>query len=656
MDQENNKKILLTTEFSPVDAPLSLQRMCALYLPADIYHRYLKMQGKDVVCIGGSNDYHTSVTRKAHVSGKTPRATVQEHMGQLKDVLAKWQIDFSKFSGTSNLVNVKHATFVREVFTSLYKKKYIQGKLNDQLFSSIHQAYLPESCFAGEATTKEQENPFLQSCFPFSETELKKDEEKPKLPRKDWYLKLEPFKAQWESWIKEQSLESIKEMAELKNFVPSFSITGECYWGIPVPIEDGAKKVIWPWVESLLAYLSTTQELLGEENEGETWKSYWKKESTEVIHFVTEDTLGSHLLVWPILLMAQELDLPSAFVAQSAHDIPVFPAEKVSEKFDVNLLRYYLSSLDTGKEKNNIFSWKDFQKSSQQDFIKNTVGFSQRVLKFVDQKFSGEVPSGENLGDDDKKLLEQCLESESKIKQAYDNMSWKEVISEVASLSEKANQYFNQKAPWKKSDDPSQTESCLYVGIQVTKKMALLLSPIIPQWSKSIYSQLNLEGEVSWSSLSEKVPGGQKINAKDSYDFPKVSEKQWKELQKRETESEGASKAPANSPKEQVTYDDFARLDIRIGEVIEAKKIEKADKLLQLQVKIGEETRQIIAGIAQYYTPEQVLGKKLPILVNLKPAKLRGLISEGMILCADVKGAAVFLNPDKDVPSGSTVR
>jgi len=691
-------KFVVTSALPYANGPLHLGHIAGAYLPADIYTRFNRLVGNDILFVCGTDEHGVPITLSAEKENVTPRTIVKRYHEDIKKVFERLNISFDYFSGTSNLHNKHHAKLSREFFIKLYKNKLINSKLQDQYFCEKCERYLADRYLEGicpKCGHPEARGDECSNCnYQFDPLTLKEPKCKicsavPKIrTTKHWYLRLNVLQQELEQWI--DSKDYWKE--NVVNFVKGWfkeglrerAITRDLYWGVPVPLDEAAGKVLYVWFDAPIGYISATIQYFEEKGDKEKWREYWQNPDCNIVHFIGKDNIPFHAIIWPSILLGQreKYQLPWHIPANeylnfglsqeedgikskaSTSKGNVVWAHESLDSFDVDYIRYYLAACAPEKS-DTTFTWKDFQLRCNGELLGVLGNFANRVLKFIAHNFDSKIPEPGKLEKRDKEFLATIHEAPAKVHKLYKKFEVRQVVAEIVNLGRLGNQYFDEKAPWKSvKENRKDCEACMFVSVQLVQTLAVLLSPIIPGSSQKLWLQLGHTSEIAnWDEDFKELSAGHAISKPEGI-FAKIDNKviaaKEEQLAKAiATSTETAEETTVEIPpfKEGIIdFETFSQLDIRIGEIVAAQKVPKAKKLLQLKVKVGADTRQIIAGIAQYYKPEDIVGKKVPLLINLKPVKIRGLLSEGMILCADIEGEPILLSPQKDVPPGAIVR
>lgn len=727
----SKQKLLVTSALPYANGPIHLGHIAGAYLPADIYVRFNRLIGNDVVYVCGTDEHGVPITLRAEKENVTPRTIVQRYHEDIKKAFSRFNIAFDIFSGTSHMHNKHHAGLSREFFMYLHKNNLVSVKLTDQHYCHKCQRFLADRFIEGTCPRcgfAEARGDECSNCnYQFDPLELKNPkckicQETPEIrSTKHWYLRLDVLQKELEKWIggKTYWKENVVTFVQgwFKQGLKERAITRDLYWGVPVPLEEAAGKVLYVWFDAPIGYISATMEWAEKNGNIERWKEYWQNPECRIVHFIGKDNIPFHAIIWPAMLIGQRQNyqLPWQIPANeylnfgfSADDKSVKASKSVGnvvwvheclDIFPADMVRYFLAACAPEKQ-DTMFTWKDFQGKCNAELLGVIGNFANRVLKFIANNFGGKVPAPVALNERDKEVMDKTRQAIKEVERLYANFEVRNGVGEIANLARLGNQYFDEKAPWKSvKENKNDCQNCMFVSIQMVNALAVLLTPVIPDSCQKLWEQLGHKDKiVGWEQAVKEIAAEHVIGTPTGL-FQKIEDEVIAPLEAKlataiqkaaaaapeiKTESRPAPEtkaaentaaptpqpapvqsetAPAVKPvhvvpekAKSIPLAMFQTLDLRIGEVVEAEKVAKSDKLLKLQVKIGSETRQVVSGIAKAYTPEQIKGKKVPLILNLEPAKIRGIMSEGMILCADIDGKPVLLLPDQDVPSGSPVK
>ncbi|WP_347838955.1 methionine--tRNA ligase [uncultured Draconibacterium sp.] len=673
------KRTLITTALPYANGPIHIGHLAGVYVPADIYARYLRLKKEDVIMIGGSDEHGVPITLKAKNEGITPQDVVDKFHGIIKDSFEKFGISFDVYSRTSAPVHHETAS---EFFKKLYDEGKFVEKTSEQYYDEANNQFLADRYIVGTCPKCSFEKAYGDQCescgTSLSPTELINPTStisgnQPVLKETThWYLPLD----QYEPWLKEWILEGHKEWktnvyGQCKSWIDSGlmprAVTRDLDWGVPVPVEGVEGKVLYVWFDAPIGYISATKELT------EDWETYWKDPETRMLHFIGKDNIVFHCIIFPSMLKAEgTFNLPENVPANeflnlendkisTSRNWAVWLHEYLEEfpgKEDV--LKYVLTA-NAPETKDNDFTWKDFQNRNNNELVAVLGNFVNRALVLTQKYYNGIVPERGELSDYDKEALAEIANIKGEVEKSIDSFRIRESLKNAMDLARLGNKYLADQEPWKVvKADAKRVETIMNICLQITANLTICLEPFLPFSMEKLRGFLNLE-KMDWEKLgdTELLPSGHKVN-KPELLFEKIEDKvieaQLQKLAdtKKANEMAEATAAPA---KENIEFDDFVKMDVRAGTVIECEKVAKTKKLLKLRIDTGIDQRTVVSGIAEYYKPEELIGKQVSILVNLAPKKLRGIESQGMILCAEnADGTLSIVSPDKAVKNGSEIR
>nr|WP_319510768.1 methionine--tRNA ligase [uncultured Draconibacterium sp.] len=673
------KRTLITTALPYANGPIHIGHLAGVYVPADIYARYLRLKNEDVIMIGGSDEHGVPITLKAKNEGITPQDVVDRYHGIIKESFEKFGISFDVYSRTSSPV---HHETAAEFFKKLYDEGKFIEKTSEQYFDEANNQFLADRYIIGTCPKCSFEKAYGDQCescgTSLSPTELINPTStisgnQPVLKETThWYLPLD----QYEPWLKEWILEGHKEWktnvyGQCKSWIDSGlmprAVTRDLDWGVPVPVEGVEGKVLYVWFDAPIGYISATKELT------EDWETYWKDPETRMLHFIGKDNIVFHCIIFPSMLKAEgTFNLPENVPANeflnlendkisTSRNWAVWLHEYLEDfpgKEDV--LKYVLTA-NAPETKDNDFTWKDFQNRNNNELVAVLGNFVNRALVLTQKYYDGEVPARGELTDHDKETLAEIAKIKGEVEKSIDSFRIRESLKNAMDLARLGNKYLADEEPWKVvKTDAERVKTIMNICLQITANLTICLEPFLPFSMDKLRGFLNFE-KMDWVKLGETdlLPVGHKVN-KPELLFEKIEDKvieaQLQKLAdtKKANEMAEATAAPA---KENIEFDDFVKMDVRAGTVIECEKVAKTKKLLKLKIDTGIDQRTVVSGIAEYYQPEELIGKQVSILVNLAPKKLRGIESQGMILCAEnADGTLSIVSPDKAVKNGSEIR
>ncbi len=695
MTTKNYQRLLVTAALPYANGPVHIGHLAGCYLPADIYVRYQKAQKRDVQFVCGSDEHGVPITIRAMKEGITPQEVVDKYHALIKESFAQMGIAFDIFSRTSNPV---HHETAAAFFKKLYNEGLFEEKETEQYFDETTQTFLADRYITGTCPVCGSLSAYGDQCekcgTSLSPEQLihprstLSDAIPVKKKTKHWYFPLQNY----EPWLKEWIIEGHKEWKNnvygqckswLDNGLQPRAMTRDSNWGVKVPLPDAAGKVLYVWFDAPIGYISATKELTPQ------WKDYWCKEDTKLVHFIGKDNIVFHCIIFPAMLKAHgNFVLPDNVPANEFLNIE---GEKVStsrnwavwvheyvkdfpEQQDV--LRYVLCA-NAPETKDNDFTWKDFQDRNNSELVAIFGNFVNRTFVLMHKLCNGKVPQLHNvhLDETDHALIADIQKAKTKVEENLEQYKFRDALFEVIDLSRKGNQYLQKKEPWKKAGNVAEDiisqqliDNCLHLSLQLTANLAILINPFLPHTAgKMLHMMKVVEKMLEWQNAGSLnlLRVGYSLRAPQLL-FRKIEDEEIAaQVQKLQTQSKPLNNtaamettAPEYKPlKPEIVYDDFAKLDFRVGTIVAAEKVVKADKLLQLTIDMGFETRTIVSGIAEHFTPEAIVGKQVTVVANLAPRKMRGIESNGMILMAeDSKGKLHFIHPEDVTENGSEVR
>ncbi len=684
------KRTLITTALPYANGPIHIGHLAGVYVPADIYARYLRLKNEDVLLIGGSDEHGVPITLKAKNEGVSPQDVVDKFHKIIKESFQKFGISFNVYSRTSAKVH-------HETASGFFKKLYDEGKFiektSEQYYDEENKQFLADRYIIGTCPKCGFEKAYGDQCescgTSLSPTELINPTSmisgnQPVLKEtKHWYLPLDEY----EPWLKEWILEGHKEWkpnvyGQCKSWIDSGlqprAVTRDLQWGVPVPVEGAEGKVLYVWFDAPIGYISATKELFnslspsGRDEEG-LWEKYWKDPETRLLHFIGKDNIVFHCIIFPAMLKAEgTYNLPENVPANeflnlendkisTSRNWAVWLHEYLEDfpgKEDV--LKYVLTA-NAPETKDNDFTWKDFQNRNNNELVAVLGNFVNRALVLTHKYFNGEVPEAVAYTDFDKETLYSIATIKAEVEKSLESFRIREALKNAMDLARPGNKYLADEEPWKKfKTDPERVKTILNVSLQITANLTICLEPFLPFSMEKLRGFLNFEKQ-DWDKLGNTslLPAGHKINQPELL-FEKIEdeviEAQLQKLLNARKANEAAA-AKAKPAKQSIEFDDFGKMDIRTGTILEAEKVAKTKKLLKLKIDTGIDKRTVVSGIAEYYEPEDLIGRQVSILVNLEPKKLRGIESQGMILCAeDADGKLSIVEPDRKVKNGSEIK
>jgi methionyl-tRNA synthetase len=673
------KRTLITSALPYANGPVHIGHLAGVYVPADIYARYLRLKNEDVLFIGGSDEHGVPITLKAKNEGISPQDVVDKYHHIIKDSFQRFGISFDVYSRTS--AKVHHET-ASEFFRKLYDNGKFIEKTSEQYYDEENKQFLADRYIIGTCPKCGFEKAYGDQCercgTSLSPTELIEPKSMisgniPVLkPTKHWYLPLDEY----EPWLKTWILENHKEWktnvyGQCKSWLDSGlqprAVTRDLDWGVPVPVEGAEGKVLYVWFDAPIGYISATKELTPE------WEKYWKDPDCRMVHFIGKDNIVFHCIIFPAMLKAEgSYILPDNVPANeflnlegdkisTSRNWAVWLHEYLEEfpgKEDV--LKYALAA-NAPETKDNDFTWKDFQNRNNNELVAILGNFVNRALVLTQKYYDGVVPAAGLLNRVDQQTLEDITTIKNDVEKSLDNYRFREALKLAMDLARLGNKYLADEEPWKVvKTDPERVKTIMNVSLQITGNLTILLEPFLPFSMEKLRGFLNME-KLDWNAIGQTtlLPAGHRINTPELL-FEKIEddviEAQIKKLYDTKLANE-AAEVRAKPARENCSYDEFMKMDIRTATILEAELVPKTKKLMKLKIDTGIDKRVIVSGIAEYYKPEEVIGRQVAVLVNLEPRILKGIESKGMILMAeDADGSLKFVSPVGLVKNGSEIK
>ncbi len=686
MNKEQNKfkRYTVTSALPYANGPIHIGHLAGVYIPADIYCRYLRSVGEDVIFIGGSDEHGVPITIKARQQGVAPQDIVDKYHKIIKKSFKDFGISFDVYSRTS--AKIHHET-AQEFFKNLYDKGEFIERTAKNYYDEKENQFLADRYITGTCPHCDYEKAYGDQCencgTSLSPTELinPKSALSGNVPvlrdTKHWYLPLDKY----ESWLREWIVEGHKDdwkpnvYGQCKSWIDlglkPRAVTRDLNWGVEVPVEGAKGKVIYVWFDAPIGYISATKEWAKET--GKDWKPYWKSEDSKLVHFIGKDNIVFHCIIFPSILKKEgSYILPDNVPANeflnlendkisTSRNWAVWLHEYLEEfpgKQDV--LRYVLTA-NAPETKDNDFTWKDFQAKNNNELLAIFGNFVNRTIVLTHKYFAGKVPALSNLDEIDKAVINELKTFPDKVASSLGKYRFREAQAQMMNLARLGNKYLTETEPWKQiKTDENRVKTILNISLQICGNLSILCEPFLPFTADKLSKMLNLS-KLKWKDAGNEniLKSGHQLE-KPAYLFEKIEDKAIEEQVQKllDTKKENAAnEVKVNPAKEDVNFDDFSKLDIRTGTIIEAEKVPKTKKLLKLKIDTGIDQRTVVSGIAEYYKAEEIIGKKVSILVNLAPKKLRGIESNGMILMAEnEQGELCFVSPTQDFRNGSEVK
>ncbi|MBO2543317.1 methionine--tRNA ligase [Salegentibacter sp. BDJ18] len=689
------QRYTITAALPYTNGPIHIGHLAGVYVPADIYARYLRMQGNDVAFVCGSDEHGVPITIKAKKEGVTPQDIVDKYDGIIRKSFEDFGVSFNNYSRTS--AKVHHDTA-----SAFFKKMYEDGKFieetTQQLYDEKAGQFLADRFVTGTCPKCGNEEAYGDQCescgTSLNATDLINPKsaitgEVPTLKEtRHWFLPLDQYQEWLDEWIVKGHAHDWKSNVHgqvkswLNDGLRARAVTRDLDWGIPVPVEGGDGKVLYVWFDAPIGYISSTKEWA--EREGKDWEPYWKDENTKLVHFIGKDNIVFHCIIFPVMLKAHgEYILPENVPANEFLNLE---GKKLStsknwavwlheylEDFpnQQDVLRYVLTA-NAPEAKDNDFTWKDFQARNNNELVAIFGNFINRVVVLTNKYYSGIVPKPNDYSEVDEQTIAELKVYPAVIASSIEKYRFREAQGELMNLARLGNKYLADEEPWKLiKTDEERVKTVMYVALQIASALATLSEPFLPFSSAKLQKMLNFtdaESQLSgkeysqWDKIATRdslLPAGHQIGKAELL-FSKIEDAQMQQqLDKLEATktANAAENSKVEPQKETATFEDFTKMDLRVGTIIEAHKMPKTKKLMVIKVDTGLDQRTVVSGIAEHYKAEEIIGKKVTVLANLAPRKLRGVESEGMILMTeDSAGKLVFVNPDEDgVEPGTTI-
>lgn len=708
---QNPKRYTITAALPYTNGPIHIGHLAGVYVPADIYSRYLRLQNKDVAFICGSDEHGVAISMKAKKEGVTPQEVIDKYDGIIRKSFADFGISFDNYSRTS--AKVHHDT-ASEFFRTLYDKGDFIEEVTEQLYDAKANQFLADRFVVGTCPKCDNPEAYGDQCEKCGSTLNATDLINPKSTitgetpilkeTKHWFLPLDRYSDFLTKWILEGHKNDWKPnvYGQVKSWIDGGleprAVTRDLDWGIDVPVEGAEGKKLYVWFDAPIGYISSTKEWAA--REGKDWEPYWKDEETKLVHFIGKDNIVFHCIIFPAMLKAEgSYILPDNVPANeflnlegnklsTSKNWAVWLHEYLEEFPDKqDVLRYALTS-NAPETKDNDFTWKDFQARNNNELVAIFGNFINRVVVLTNKYYEGVIPTPNEFSEVDEAVLAELKAYPAVISSSVERYRFREALGELMNVARLGNKYLADEEPWKvMKDNPERVKTQMYVALQIAAALSVLAEPFLPFTASKLSKILNLgdlqehfEGfskflkeknrdakdifidkKLGWNDITENsdlIPAGHKISEAELL-FAKIEDeeiqKQIDKLEATKTANLAESKQP-EPQKDLIQFEDFAKMDIRIGTILEAEKMPKANKLLVLKVDTGIDVRTIVSGIAESFSPEEIVGKRVSVLANLAPRALRGVESQGMILMTtNAEGKLVFVNPDADAPNGETV-
>jgi methionyl-tRNA synthetase len=674
------KRYTVTAALPYANGPVHIGHLAGVYLPADIYVRYLRSAGRDVKFICGSDEHGVPITIRAQKEGVTPQQVVDKYHALIRDSFKDFNVSFDVYSRTSSAT---HAEVSSSFFTKLNNEGKFIEQTTQQYFDEKAQQFLADRYIVGTCPNCGNENAYGDQCercgTSLSPTELINPRSmlsgaQPILrDTKHWFLPLD----QYEPWLREWIIEGHKNdwktnvYGQCKSWIDQGlnprAVTRDLDWGVPVPVPGAEGKVLYVWFDAPIGYISATKEAFPDE-----WETYWKDKDSKLVHFIGKDNIVFHCIIFPVMLKAHgEFILPDNVPANEFLNLE---GDKISTSRNwavwlheyltdfpgqADVLRYVLCA-NAPETKDNDFTWKDFQARNNNELVATLGNFVNRAAVLTNKFFEGKVPELGELTALDQETFAQLAEFPAKIGELIENYRFRDALAEVINLARLGNKYLAETQPWHLiKTDAARTGTVLNVSLQIAASLAPLLEPFLPESAQKLATMLNLElGNWASAGRSDTLSIGYQLQ-EPALLFAKIEdavvETQVQKLLDTKKENQLAN-TPVTPAKDDISFDDFGQMDLRIGTIVAAEKVAKTKKLLKLTVDLGPEERTIVSGIAEYFIPEALIGQQVQVLLNLAPREIKGIKSQGMLLMAEnADGSLALMQPSKPVRNGSNV-
>lgn len=672
------KRHTVTAALPYANGPVHIGHLAGVYLPADIYVRYLRAKGEDVKFICGSDEHGVPITIRAQKEGVTPQQVVDKYHEIIRKSFADFNISFDIYSRTSSPI---HHETAANFFTTLYEKGVFEEKTSEQYFDEKAQQFLADRYIVGTCPKCGNENAYGDQCescgTSLNATDLINPKsmlsgEKPVMKEtKHWYLPLD----QYEDWLREWIIEGHKDWktnvyGQCKSWIDgglqARAVTRDLDWGVPVPLEEAKGKVLYVWFDAPIGYISATKDLTAD------WQQYWQQEDTKLVHFIGKDNIVFHCIIFPVMLKAHgQYVLPENVPANeflnlegdkisTSRNWAVWLHEYLEEfpgKGDV--LRYVLAA-NAPETKDNDFTWKDYQARNNNELLAIFGNFINRAVVLTHKYFGGQLPAKGGLEAIDLQALEELQGFPETIGNLIERYRFREALSELMNLARLGNKYLADTEPWKLiKTDEERVKTILNVALQIAASLGILAEPFLPDTSQKLNDMLHTRPD-TWQAAgaADYLAAGHQLG-EAALLFQKVEDETVAAQVQKLLDTKAANQlanAVVDPAKENITFEDFSKIDIRIGTILEAEKVAKTKKLLKLKIDTGIDQRTIVSGIAEFFDPADIIGQQVSVLVNLAPREIKGIQSQGMILMAEnADGSLAFVQPSATLKNGSGV-
>jgi methionyl-tRNA synthetase len=679
------KRYTITAALPYTNGPIHIGHLAGVYVPADIYARYLRLIGKDVAYISGSDEHGAAIPMRAKKEGVSPQVIIDKYHKIIKQSFVDFGISFDNYSRTSSKIHHETAS---AFFTKMYNDGEFIEEVSAQLYDAEANQFLADRFVVGTCPKCGFEESYGDQCESCGTSHNATDLINPKsaitgnIPTvketKHWFLPLDKHEDFLRKWILEGHKKDWKPnvYGQVKSWLEDGlrprAVTRDLDWGIPVPLKEADGKVLYVWFDAPIGYISATKEWAA--REGKNWEDYWKKDDTKLVHFIGKDNIVFHCIIFPAMLKAHgDYILPDNVPANeflnlegnklsTSKNWAVWLHEYLEEfPNQQDVLRYTLTA-NAPESKDNDFTWKDFQAKNNNELVAIFGNFINRVVVLTNKYYDGIVPAPNDFSEIDEDVLAAVKEFPNTIGKSIERYRFREASQELMNLARLGNKYLADEEPWKVIKlDEKRVQTIMYVALQISAALAVVSEPFLPFTSTKLKTILNIDVSLSWENVTENavlLPTTHQINKAELL-FSKIEDKeieaQVEKLQATKIANEQENKV-ITPQKETIEFEDFTKLDIRVGTILEAEKVAKTKKLLKLKIDVGIDTRTIVSGISESFSPEEIIGLQVAVLINLAPRKIKGVESQGMILMTDTPdGKLAFVAPEKVVKNGQEV-
>ena len=665
------KRHLVTAALIYANGPIHIGHLAGCYIPSDLYVRFLRLKGEDVKFISGTDEHGVPITIKARDENKSPQEVVDYYYKLIENSFNEFGISFDIFSRTSKGIHHKTSS---EFFLNLYEKGIFQEITSSQYYDEKENQFLSDRYITGECPCGDNKNAYGDQCEICGKTLSPMDLKNPKSSlsgnapilreTKNWYLPMDKLQGNIEKYINTKKDWKSNVIGQCKSWLNDGlkprAMTRDLDWGVSVPVKDADGKVLYVWFDAPIGYITATKEL-----DADNWEKYWKDEETSLVHFIGKDNIVFHTIIFPMMLMEHgDYILPENVPANEFMNLE---GEKISTsrnwavwlheylKDFPNMqdeLRYCLIT-NLPENKDSDFSWKDFQNKNNNELVAILGNYINRVFVLCDKFFDKKVPKLSEK-DIDKEIFQELNALKLKIESSIQKFKFREAMSFVIDVARLGNKYLTDTEPWKIfKDNPERVKDIIHNSVQIVANISILCEPFLPFTSNKIKGHLNVS-DLNWNNIGSEILNFDHVISGKAHIFSKIEDQTIEDqIKKLKLNNEKNNIMPQ---KNTIEFDDFTKVDIRIGKVIEAENVPKSDKLLKLKVDTGLDQRTILSGISKYYSTEEILNKKVMVLINLKPRKMMGYESQGMLLLADDgDGNLSLMQPDSDISNGSVI-